>query len=80
MIECLHQLDIYQPWAQTFEHFMSENEGDIEEGFAKTANSWAECIYVTEGIEHAKLARLGSPSDGKFNHLWTRESREITLS
>ncbi|KAK5170245.1 uncharacterized protein LTR77_004831 [Saxophila tyrrhenica] len=66
--EAMRQLQIYQPWAASFEHEMVDRSKSIKEEFARTSQPWEALLQATEGPNHGKIMRLGDPSDKKFYH------------
>ncbi|KAK4542981.1 hypothetical protein LTR36_005979 [Oleoguttula mirabilis] len=66
--EAIRQLEIYQPWAQTFEHYMAEKEEQIKNEYAATTKQWGHLIGIADGSNATKIAKLGDPSDRKFHY------------
>ena len=61
--ECLRQVDLYEPWAQTFEDIMVEKSDGIEKEYASHTALWGALLAAIEG---PKEAALGTPEDGRF--------------
>ena len=64
--EATRQVNIYQPWAQTFEHYMAEKDEELKEEYAARNKHWGHFLGVTEGSSMTKPVKLGNPSDRKF--------------
>lgn len=63
--QCRSQLDLYQPWANSFDHFFYTDWKDkIEAEFSERANPWAQMLNTFKDLSVA--SRLGEPSQGKF--------------
>ena len=67
--QALRQINIYQPWAQTFEWHMVDKKEDIEKEFATRTQPWAGLMKATDGPRQATIARLGEPSEKRFHYL-----------
>ncbi|KAK7703128.1 hypothetical protein SLS57_011071 [Botryosphaeria dothidea] len=63
MAECIRQVNIYQPWAQTFESHMPAKEEGLKRDWAERSKDWVQFLGVADGTT---LANLGNPSDKKF--------------
>jgi hypothetical protein len=64
--ECLRQLELFQPWANNYENqLVDKKEGIMKEFEMKTAISAAALKALKEP---SALARLGDPSDKKFDY------------
>ncbi|KAL8345863.1 hypothetical protein RB601_005771 [Gaeumannomyces tritici] len=68
--QCLRQLEMYQPWASTFENAMVDREKAIQKEFAEHTASWAAII---NSIDQEQLIRkgvvaLGRIEPGKFTY------------
>jgi hypothetical protein len=60
-----HEIDIYQPWAAGMDYTLGEYDKDIKAEFAK------KFVAVTEldiNFNNLSLAKVGMPSDGKFQY------------
>ena len=66
--EGLRQLNIFQPWAQTFDKSLVDGEKEIQEEFDKTTKSWGMLIYAMDGPKKTKIIQLGQPEGRKFYH------------
>ncbi|KAJ5700055.1 hypothetical protein N7536_003068 [Penicillium majusculum] len=66
---CLHQLEIYYPWAREFAIELSNREENFEQDYVEWTKSWAQ---ILEGLRDTtvltRAARLGDPSGGKFTY------------
>ncbi|KAF1951014.1 hypothetical protein CC80DRAFT_528569 [Byssothecium circinans] len=66
--EGLRQLQMYQPWAQTFEDSLVEKEKGIKKEFAQRTKNWSLVMDAIEGPNNATIVRLGQPSGRKFHY------------
>lgn len=66
--ECLRQIDLYQPWANSFEDLLVDRKENIQAEFAKSTAPWGKImtIFSSKGPNASILAKLGAPVDGKF--------------
>jgi hypothetical protein len=61
--QCIHQLDLYQPWAATFEDAMVDHGENLKADFAafeKRVKPYLEVKYSRDVVE------LGTPTQGRF--------------
>lgn len=65
MAECIRQVKIYQPWAQTFESQMVGKEEGLKRDWAERTKHWVQFLGVADGTA---LANLGNPSDNQFSY------------
>jgi hypothetical protein len=74
--QCLHQIELYQPWAATFETEMVEHEDELREDYLNTQK----CIEPYMQIKFGDtIASLGNPSSGRFHYpVDKRRTRENT--
>lgn len=74
--QCLYQIELYQPWAATFQHRMVEREDEL----TKDYNSTQEKIKGYFGAPYeVKITKLGTPSEGRFSYpINKRKTRENT--
>ncbi len=78
--ECLRQLDNYHPWALTFENKMFEKEEEIKEDIKKMCEPMMRMEQAMKACNQALVARLGKPTDGKFDYpVWRRRNKENTV-
>ncbi|KAI9868436.1 MAG: hypothetical protein M1813_005880 [Trichoglossum hirsutum] len=76
MSECLHQIELYQPWAATFTDETVSRIEELEKEYTVTTTGWAEFNKKFEG---SSLAKLGTPTDGRFFYpVDRRRTRETT--
>ena len=77
--ECLHQLEIYQPWARTYDTMLTEGrvmlfEFDHDKHLEDTEYLMCRSLYLCG----ESLGRLGAPTNGRFaypiDERMTRES------
>lgn len=72
---CLHELDLYKPWAESIENGMQLRSDELRADYIKETSGWAELI--SKKFEGSALAGLGDPSDGKFYYpIDKRRTRE----
>ncbi|KAF2000517.1 hypothetical protein P154DRAFT_434676 [Amniculicola lignicola CBS 123094] len=73
--ECLHQIHLFQPWAQKVGHTVEQRNMPLLVSYLKKLSVW-HSIQQTN-FEGTKLSELGNPSDGKFNYpVHRRQTRE----
>ncbi|EKG20875.1 hypothetical protein MPH_01739 [Macrophomina phaseolina MS6] len=65
MAECIRQIQLYQPWAQTFESHMVGKEDGLKRDWAERTKGWVQFLGVADGTP---MANLGDPSDKKFSY------------
>lgn len=65
--ECLRQVEIYQPWANTFEHFAAERKEEIDEEYTNTSEPWVRILQTLKKSEIA-LGRHADLSNGRFHY------------
>ncbi|KUJ09520.1 uncharacterized protein LY89DRAFT_657928 [Mollisia scopiformis] len=58
-----HELDIYQPWASSFDHEFIKYKAEIEESYQSRFATAAKVNRILKGLS---LARLGEPIKGRF--------------
>ncbi|RHZ45742.1 uncharacterized protein CDV56_100498, partial [Aspergillus thermomutatus] len=63
--ECLYQIELYQPWANTFENGFVEQQNEIQKEYSNLTSGWDKYLVSFEGTS---LAKLGSPEDGRFHY------------
>ncbi|CAG7950189.1 unnamed protein product [Penicillium olsonii] len=65
--QTLNQLDLYQPWAQTWENKLAECEDDLKADYAEQTKSWALMLGATHerGLQ-LRAAKLANPAGGAF--------------
>lgn len=72
--ECFHQIELYQPWASTFENGLAEREDEVRENYIKLTRGWNKFLKSFEGTS---LGELGSTEDGRFHYpVEKRRNRE----
>ena len=64
--QCLSQLDLYQPWANSFEFAMPEYKDDIEKEFSKRTAQWAGIHSAIQEKNLGQAVKLGDVSGGRF--------------
>jgi hypothetical protein len=74
--QCLHQIELYQPWAATFETEMVNREDELKEDYLKTQKSIEPYLHTKFG---GAVTLLGTPSGGRFHYpVDKRRTRENT--
>ncbi|KAF2688061.1 hypothetical protein K458DRAFT_401459 [Lentithecium fluviatile CBS 122367] len=66
--EGLRQLQMYQPWAQTFETSLVGKEEGIKKEFVETTKDWGLVMGAMDGPNQMNIVRLGQPEERKFYH------------
>ncbi|POR38810.1 Uncharacterized protein TPAR_00995 [Tolypocladium paradoxum] len=64
--QCMTQLDLYQPWARSFESNLVEREDGIKEEYAERTRPWAKMMAALKENALTRAAKLGDPSGNKF--------------
>lgn len=62
---CQHQVELYQPWAASFETEMAGNQESIEKDLQRTQKSFEK--YFTTELDRS-LISLGTPHNGRFRY------------
>ena len=74
--ECLRQLDLFQPWANTFEDELVDRKEAIMKGFDKTAAPWGRLLSGLKKNERI-LYTYGVPTERRFYYpIDKRRTRE----
>jgi hypothetical protein len=74
--ECLHQLEIYQPFAEMHGKLSDAQHAELERMYAKRVAPWLKMVDVFSERDCA-LGRLGAPTDGRFAYpVAKRRTRE----
>ncbi|KAM0246503.1 hypothetical protein ACHAQJ_010185 [Trichoderma viride] len=66
--QCLHQLEIYQPWAQNFEEAATDMKTDLEKAFVRKSKPWAQIHASLSDANVAKAANLADPLLETFSY------------
>ena len=78
--QCLHQIELYQPWAATFETRMVEQEDELTKDYLSTQKNLQGYFNAPFGVA---ITKLGTPLDSRFdypvNRRKTRENREAMI-
>lgn len=76
--QCMSQLDLFQPWARSFDN-MVEKEAGIKQEFADRIKPWAKMMAALQDKSLSRAAKLGDPSDKRFFYpAEKRRTRENT--
>lgn len=63
--QCRAQLDLYQPWANSFDHFFYTDWKDkLEEEFLERTRPWGQMLATFRNLRGA--SKLAEPSQGRF--------------
>ena len=74
--QCIHQIELYQPWAATFETEMATREDELNRDYSKTQKSIEAYVRTKFG---GSITSLGTPSGGRFYYpVEKRRTRENT--
>lgn len=65
--QCLHQIDLYQPWAPTWQEEVDDKRNELD---VKTVLTKAQLVMYNTGLkfDELRVASLGNPSKGRFYH------------
>ncbi|POS75154.1 hypothetical protein DHEL01_v206455 [Diaporthe helianthi] len=69
--QCMHQLELYQPWANGFESQSLDYEESHKKAYSEQNANWTALIvaFRTERSANAdKVVHLGRPSGGRFDY------------
>ncbi|KAL4863409.1 hypothetical protein BDV12DRAFT_177532 [Aspergillus spectabilis] len=79
--QCLHQINIYQPWAQRWDTYLWD--GGREKALEKEYKAWSDpwgCIRPAIGEKNMnRVAKLGEPSGGKFAYPFEKRRTQGTV-
>lgn len=53
--QCMHQIEIYQPWARSFEHLELEYLDSFKAAFAESSKPWQGVVIVCDDKEGASI-------------------------
>ncbi|CAF9941525.1 MAG: hypothetical protein HETSPECPRED_003636 [Heterodermia speciosa] len=74
--QCLHQIELFQPWAATFGHRMMELEDELTEDYMSTQKNLEGYFACQFG---SKITTLGTPNEGRFYYpVDKRKTRDNT--
>ncbi|RYP74945.1 hypothetical protein DL771_002729 [Monosporascus sp. 5C6A] len=63
---CIGQLDLYQPWARSFETASLDRADDIKTDFEERTRVWSMVMETFRDRNLIQVAHLGTPSDRRF--------------
>ncbi|KAI1659783.1 hypothetical protein F4813DRAFT_401361 [Daldinia decipiens] len=63
---CISQIDLYQPWARSFEMASVKMSDDIEDEFEKRFKTWDIFAEAFQDRNLLQVAQIGDPSDRRF--------------
>lgn len=77
LAETLHQVDLYQPWASTFEHNAVDGAESTKAEFLRSLSIFADLMKDFKDVQ--SLAALGAPLNNKFYYpVGKRRTRQVT--
>lgn len=77
--QCLRQLELYQPWAQTFETAYLDHLDNFKADHAQWGKPWKEFVVAMEDKSLASIGRLARPSAGKFSYPFDKRRTKETV-
>lgn len=79
--ECLHQLEIYQPWARTFDTMLTDDRRKLFDS-EYDARDTAIQARITRALESCGevLGRLGAPTGGRFSYPIEKHRNEAKVT
>lgn len=67
--QCLNQLNLYQPWAQSWESQLAERKDNFEQEYGERTAPWTRIpAALRDATIPTRVVNLGEPSDGKFTY------------
>ncbi|GAP89947.2 hypothetical protein SAMD00023353_4400550 [Rosellinia necatrix] len=66
--QCIKQIEIYFPWARTFESALVDREEGIKKEFAERTNQLGIVLSALHETNLRQIARLGNPNNMKFTY------------
>ncbi|KAH8804452.1 hypothetical protein F5884DRAFT_796055 [Xylogone sp. PMI_703] len=64
--QCITQLELYQPWARSFENAFFNYEQEIQAQFSERSKPWGQIMAAIQDQSFATAATLGEPTGGRF--------------
>ena len=64
--QCIAQLELYHPWARTFENILVDKQEGIQTEYAKRTQSWAKFLAATHEKHIKQAAKLAGPPGKRF--------------
>ncbi|KAJ3579646.1 hypothetical protein NPX13_g909 [Xylaria arbuscula] len=77
--ECLRQLEIFQPWANTFEQALVDREDGIKKEFKERTKDWDLIIDTFKEKNCATIGHLGDPVGGKFQYPVGKRQNKVNV-
>jgi hypothetical protein len=85
--ECLHQLELYQPWASSFDKMLTPDRLDVlRSDYAERALQVQKIIGTALQAFNAeprwgRLGRIGAPTTGRFSYpIWRRKNEKTVTA
>ncbi|KAL4886219.1 hypothetical protein BJY04DRAFT_229337 [Aspergillus karnatakaensis] len=78
--QCLHQINIYQPWAQRWDSYLWERDREktLEKEYKAWSDPWGRIRPAIGEKNMGRIAKLGEPSGGRFAYPFEkRPTREL---
>ncbi|KUL88450.1 hypothetical protein ZTR_05503 [Talaromyces verruculosus] len=63
--ECLHQVELYHPWASTFQSSWAKRDEEVEGNYFSLTRGWKVFLKNFEGTS---IGALGAIDDGRFHY------------
>ncbi|KAI2603147.1 uncharacterized protein GGS25DRAFT_528173 [Hypoxylon fragiforme] len=64
--QCINQIDLYLPWARTFEHVTLDQQNSIDKDYTETFAPWQEISAALQADDLQEVATLANPLRKKF--------------
>ncbi|KAF4979917.1 hypothetical protein FZEAL_3972 [Fusarium zealandicum] len=79
IVQCMKQLELYQPWAQQFESAGVDWVDDFKKEYTELGKPWSQLhiAFMEKRLDGA--AKLGEPSGGKFNYPFGKRRTKETV-
>ncbi|KAI8713049.1 hypothetical protein NCS52_01248200 [Fusarium sp. LHS14.1] len=79
MAQCSRQLELYQPWAQTFEAKSVDHVDNFKAEHAQWGQPWAQFFPAIRDQNITNVGRLAEPSGGKFSYPFDKRRTKDTV-
>ncbi|WAO94750.1 Hypothetical protein NCS54_01234800 [Fusarium falciforme] len=79
MAQCSRQLELYQPWAQTFETVSLDHADNFKAEHAQWGQPWEQFLPATREQNLASVGRLAEPSGCKFSYPFDKRHTKETV-
>ncbi|RMJ15126.1 hypothetical protein BHE90_002696 [Fusarium euwallaceae] len=78
--QCSRQLELYQPWAQTFENAAVEHLDSFKAEHIRWGEPWAKLLPAIREQNLSSAGRLAEPSGGKFTYPFDKRRTRDTVN